>query len=355
MNIVCLIPAHNEQNSIEKTLEALLRQDRRPDKIVVLADNCTDSTVYRASGYGKYVTVVETKNNKHKKSGALNFGWREYCQDADVVICLDADTVLPSNAIMDWEQEMIKDPLLGGSSSKFTMQDPGLLTRLQKAEFSKWTDTALRRGWTSVLAGTGCAIRNSVLCDIVSADGRDGPWSYASQVEDFELTYLVRLRGFRCHVSPTVRAYTDSMKTVKTLWNQRMKWQVGTVEDLFSIGYNKLTKIDWWQQAQGLLAAFSRFLWLIIMIASITTGNFHFQIFWALLPALFIANDLKQANRIPHRDWKDLLLAAALLPQELFCWMRAGWFCKAWFDVLVSQVTGKRKDRWQLQYKAEGV
>lgn len=353
MKVVALIPAHNEASSIAATVEALLSQSRVPDKIVVIADNCSDSTFDIAAGYP--ITVVRTKDNKHKKSGALNYAWNSHCSDADIVICLDADTILPANAIGDWESEMVLNPELGGSSSKFTMQDPGVLTRLQKAEFSKWTDTALKRGWTSVLAGTGCAIRNSVLHDVVRSDGREGPWSYSSQVEDFELTYLIRKSGFHCHVSPTVRAYTDSMKSVKTLWNQRMKWQVGTVEDLMSIGFNKYTKVDWGQQALGLVSAFSRFLWLIIIAASLAMGNFHLQLFWMLLPILFVANDLKAANRIPHRDWKDFLLAGLLIPQELFAWLRAGWFTKAWFDVLIGKVTGKRKDRWALQYSAEGV
>lgn len=352
MNIVCLVPAHNEEKSIEQTVLALLLQNRKPDKIVVLADNCTDNTVQKASGYGRHVTVVETVDNKYKKSGALNYGWRNYCQNADIVVCLDADTILPPNAIGDWEKEMKTKPELGGSSSKFTMQDPGILTRLQKAEFSKWTDTSLRRGYTTVLAGTGCAIRNAALKKVGT---KEGPWCYDSQVEDFKLTYEVRKLGFKCHVSPTVRAYTDSMKSIKTLWNQRMKWQVGTVEDLMSIGFNKLTMLDWSQQALGMVAALSRVLWAVVMIVSIAMGVFRLQPLWLLMPLLFVANDLKAANRIPHKDWKDMLLAGLLVPQEIFCWMRAGWFMKAWYDVLVGKLTGKRKDRWSMQYKAEGV
>lgn len=353
MKVVALIPAHNEEASIADTVNALLANDRRPDQIVVIADNCSDLTYCIASRYP--VTVVVPKGNTHKKSGALNFAWAKFAQDADLIICLDADTILPPNAIGDWEKEFEADSTLGGSSSKFTMQQKGLLPRLQKAEFSRWTDTSLRRGWTSVLAGTGCAIRNSVLKDIVASDGRDGPWSYDSQVEDFELTYQIRKRDFKCWVSPTVRAYTDSMRTIKTLWNQRMKWQVGTVEDLLTIGVNRLTLVDWWQQAQGLFAAFSRVLWLSIIVASIALGVFHLSVFWLLMPFLFVANDVKQALRIPHRDWKDIVLAGALFPQEIFCWMRAGWFVKAWLDVSKSKITGTRKDRWALQYRAEGV
>lgn len=353
MKVVALIPSHNEEQSIASTIEALLAQDRVPDRIVVLPDNCTDNTVKVAERFP--VIVAPTKDNKHKKSGALNYGWRTYCQDADVVICLDADTILPPNAIGDWEKEMINNEDLGGSSSKFTMQDPGILTRLQKAEFSKWTDTSLRRGWTSVLAGTGCAIRNNVLKEIVASDDREGPWSYHSQVEDFELTYLIRKRGFNCWVSPTVRAYTDSMKSVKTLWNQRKKWQVGTVEDLMSIGFNKLTALDWWQQFQGVIAAFSRVLWATIIVVSVIMGTFRLQPLWLLMPFVFVANDIKQANRIPHRDWKDLVIAGLLIPQELFAWMRAAWFVSSWYEVIVSKITGNRKDRWAMQYKAEGV
>jgi biofilm PGA synthesis N-glycosyltransferase PgaC len=376
MKVVALIPAHNEAGSIGQTIEALLKQDRRPDEIVVLADNCSDRTLDIASGYGRHVKAIATKGNQHKKSGALNYGWREYCQDADVVICLDADTILPPNAIGDWEKEMESIPELGGSSSKFTMQDPGILTRLQKAEFSKWTDSSLKRGWTSVLAGTGCAIRNSVLKEIVweqalALNGKAtvteerlqsivqenelGPWDYKSQVEDFLLTYLVRKRGFKCHVSPTVRAYTDSMKDLKSLWNQRKKWQVGTIEDLISIGFNKLTMLDWSQQALGLVAALSRILWAIVMLISIIMGVFKLQPLWLIMPFIFVANDLKAANRIPHRDWKDMVMAGLLIPQELFCWMRAAWFVSSWFEVFVSKITGKRKDRWALQYAAEKV
>lgn len=194
--IVALVPAHNEQESIAATIEALLSQTRLPDVIAVLPNGCTDETASIARRYP--VTVLELPKLDHKKSEALNIGWAKYGREADVVICLDADTVLPPNAVKDWEQEFIDNlsttcqpnyRLLGGSSSKFTMLGGDFLTRLQRAEFSRWTDTALARGYTTVLAGTGCAISGEALRQVVSTTGRDGPWSYDSQVEDFELTY----------------------------------------------------------------------------------------------------------------------------------------------------------------------
>ena len=65
-----LIPAHDEEAVIGATLRRSPDQSRRPDRVVVVADNCTDATAQVARGYG--VEVVETVGNTEKKAGALN-------------------------------------------------------------------------------------------------------------------------------------------------------------------------------------------------------------------------------------------------------------------------------------------
>ena len=47
-----------------------LPADPPPDRVVVIADNCTDATVEVAREHG--VEVVETVGNTEKKAGALN-------------------------------------------------------------------------------------------------------------------------------------------------------------------------------------------------------------------------------------------------------------------------------------------
>jgi cellulose synthase/poly-beta-1,6-N-acetylglucosamine synthase-like glycosyltransferase len=354
--VIAMVPAHNEEDSIGATIAALLDQTRVPDEIYVIADNCTDDTyevarVFKA--YSSRVRVVKTIGNTLKKPGAMNWAWNRFCQNADVLVTLDADTVLPPNAVADWCAEFEDDPKLGGSSSKFTMLGDDVLTRLQRYEFARWTYTGLKRGWTSVLAGTGCAIRNDVLKTVANRSDRDGPWFYDSKVEDFELTYRIREMGYYCHVSPTVRAYTDAMKTVKSLWNQRMKWQCGTVEDLLRFGINKYTRIDWAQQALGLFAAFVRFMWPALIIVALLTDNFQFIWWWLLPTVLFVINDTRMATLIPHCDRKDRLLAASFVPGEFFAYMRAAWFIAAWHSIFMERLTGNKKDRWAMQYSAE--
>src|SRR5215210_2811674 len=42
--VLVIVPAHNEEDAIGACVESLLRQSRRPDRIVVVADNCSDRT-----------------------------------------------------------------------------------------------------------------------------------------------------------------------------------------------------------------------------------------------------------------------------------------------------------------------
>lgn len=139
-HVVALIPAHNEAGSIGNTLAALLDQHRVPDQIVVIPNGCVDATAEICRAFP--VEILDPPRLAHKKSEVLNTAWRRYAKDADIVICLDGDTILPPNAIGDWEREFLRPqattgearavPALGGSSSKFTMLGGDFLTRLQR-------------------------------------------------------------------------------------------------------------------------------------------------------------------------------------------------------------------------------
>jgi len=355
--VVALIPAYNEEGSIGATIEALLAQTRVPDRIVVIPNGCTDKTAEIARSYQEQsdaLIVFELSKLEHKKSEALNRAWNAYGRDADVILSIDGDTCLPDNAVADWEKELASDSKLGGSSSKATMLGPNFWTRMQRSEFAMWNDHALRRGWTTVLVGTGCAINGKALRSIVDETSREGPWSYDSQVEDFELTCQIRKRGYYCHVSPTVRAYTDSMKSFSTLWNQRMKWQVGTIEDLLKMGLNRLTLLDWWQQCVALSMTLVRLLWFTLIVLQIALGLFQFNaIWWVVVPVLFSIGGGIMTNRIPFRDKWDILIGYTVIISEFFSMIRSAWFVAAWIEVLWGKLTGSRKDRWEIQYSAE--
>lgn len=352
-SVIALVPAYNESQGIRATIESLLAQDRPFDHIVIIPNGCTDDTAKIAQEYP--VTVFELPRLEHRKSEALNRAWLEYAQDADIVVSVDADTVFPSNAVADWEQEFLSNPDFGGSTSKFTVQQPGFFGRMQKIEYAMNIQQGLNRGWTNVLAGAGSAFSGEALKAIASRNDRVGPWSYDSAVEDYEITYRLREMKKTTRVSHTVRAYTDGMKDLKSLWGQRMKWQAGTIQDLVSFGVNRLTLHDWFSQMVACLNPFIRILWVVVLGLAISLNSLVI-VWWAfLIPLLTVALNIKGALRVPHRDKWDMVLAIALLPTEFVHTVRGGWIMASWFEVLKNSVTKTKRDLWEAQYKAEGA
>jgi len=110
LNISVVIPAFNAGDTIEKTLEAFLRQIKMPDEIIVVDSNSTDKT---AEKVGKFITAnpsLKTILDKERKKGpsaARNKG--SLLSKGDVIAFIDADEVPPEGWVQTIEKETAKD------------------------------------------------------------------------------------------------------------------------------------------------------------------------------------------------------------------------------------------------------
>jgi biofilm PGA synthesis N-glycosyltransferase PgaC len=277
---VCVVvPAHSEEETIGRTITALLKQTRRPDRIVIVADNCTDRTVEIARSFGRRVTVIQTVGNKHRKVGALTMAWQQHVNNGppafDDMLGLDADTVLSPNSLEDLEQELMENPKAGGIMARYTF-DPELgesrfarlLIRLQRMEFSSWTlDILHRRRNTYVLGGQATLFRVNALQEVVEGERRHSPWDPEAQVEDMELTWALSSRGWDCKVSSTARAYAGPMYTLKSLWAQRRKWDEGMIRLLLGSKLGTATIYPWRIQLKSGLNTLTRALFVVLLTA----------------------------------------------------------------------------------------
>jgi cellulose synthase/poly-beta-1,6-N-acetylglucosamine synthase-like glycosyltransferase len=94
-----LIPAHNEGAGIVPTICDVQAQLGPSDRILVIADNCTDNTAAIADAAGAEV-VVRDDQARRGKGYALEFGVRHLALNPpDVVLILDADCRLGESAI----------------------------------------------------------------------------------------------------------------------------------------------------------------------------------------------------------------------------------------------------------------
>ena len=91
LDISIIIPAHNEEKYIEKTLKAIKDSSYKKYEIIVICDFCSDSTYKIARKYTKNVYKVNFKNIPKNR----NFGV-EKAKGKILVFC-DADTIISEN------------------------------------------------------------------------------------------------------------------------------------------------------------------------------------------------------------------------------------------------------------------
>lgn len=105
MNFYIIIPAHNEADFIEKTLESLVGQTHLPKKIVVVNDHSTDDTEkiveQFTNKYGFIELVNKLSSEEHlpgaKIIQAFNSGLETLDNDYDIICKFDADLIFPEN------------------------------------------------------------------------------------------------------------------------------------------------------------------------------------------------------------------------------------------------------------------
>ena len=354
--VLVIVPAHNEEETIGACIESLLRQTRRPDAIVIAADNCTDRTAEVARRY-RGVTVFETVDNKDRKAGALGQAWLRHAARYEFVVGVDADSVLAPTCVEELEKEIVANPSVGGVMARYTFdQQAGggalarLLIRMQRFEFAGWTvDILHRKRNTYVLGGQATMFRAQTLDEVTRAMKRPIPWTHESQVEDMELTWAIRDIGWDTMISPTARAYVGPMVTLRSFWAQRRKWDEGLARLLLSSGFNKATSYPWRMQAKMALDFTIRTLFITLTIISLASGSYHWYWIWAIPPALAVLLHLRTLRRLPNCSMTDVIAALTLIPVELYLLFRMA----VWFTSWSTVALGIQRDGWARQYAAE--
>jgi len=226
-----LIPAHNEESVIERTLSSLLAQTYPADRleILVISDASTDRTAELVATCGRKhpsVRLLEIPPGQggRGKSAALNTGMRHV--DGELVAIYDADNTPEPDALKILVRELLLDRTLGAALGMFRTinRDRNLLTRFVNLETIafQWIVQAGRwcLGRVSTLPGTNYVIRREIL-------ERLGGWDEQAIAEDSELSLRVYELGKFIKFVPSAVTWEQEPETLGVWLRQRTRWARG--------------------------------------------------------------------------------------------------------------------------------
>ncbi|WP_347862318.1 glycosyltransferase [Salimicrobium sp. PL1-032A] len=232
-----LIPAHNEEMVIEKTLQSMiaLEYPKNNLEVIVINDNSSDRTGEILETYAArfpFIKPVHTSppNGGKGKSGALNNGLKE--ATGEMIVVYDADNTPEPEAIQYLALGLENDPEAGAVVGKFrvTNAQKNLLTRLINIETItfQWLAQAGRWFWfrMSTIPGTNFAIRRSIL-------ERLGGWDEKALSEDTELSFRVYELGYHIRFFPMAVTWEQEPEKLKVWWKQRTRWARGNEYVIF--------------------------------------------------------------------------------------------------------------------------
>ncbi|AJR18512.1 glycosyltransferase family 2 protein [Pimelobacter simplex] len=324
VTLTVLVPAHNEAASIGATLASLFAQSRPPERVVVVADNCTDDTAAIARAGG--AEVFETVANTHKKAGGLNQALRDLLPgqgENDLVMVMDADTVLDAGFLDSVVRRMTDDRALMAIGGLFYGEEgKGLIGQFQRNEYTRYArDLQRRRGRVFVLTGTATVFRPRALRTVAAERGRILPgvpgdvYDTLVLTEDNEITLALKTLGGLVISPSDCTVVTEVMPSWRTLWAQRLRWQRGALENLGEYGMRSSTFRYWAQQlgiGYGVIALGAYLLLMVLMALSFDTWVWF--PFWLGTGLIFT---VERIVTVWKGGWRARLLAATLFP-ELF-------------------------------------
>ena len=222
IKLAVLVPAHNEAAEIGITLESLISQLKNDDRLIVIADNCTDDTALIAQQYGA-IAIERNNPEKRGKGYALDYGLSFLESDPpDVVIIIDADCSIQENClpvlanICNESHRPVQAAYLMESPHNPSTKD--LISALAFLVKNVVRSTGLMKlGFPSLLNGTGMAFPWEVIKSVSLANG--------NIVEDLKLGIDLTVAGYPPIFCPQIQVTGRLPQEQTAATVQRTRWE----------------------------------------------------------------------------------------------------------------------------------
>ena len=240
LNLVALVPAHDEEPLIADCVASLLAQDYPADRreVIVVADNCGDGTARAAQNAG--ATAWPRDDPDHPGKGAaltwaLGRLWAKR-PETDAVVIVDADCLTTPNLLAQLAGALANGA--DAAQADYTVSNPTAspFSALRAAGFSlKHRVRARGRqrlGLSPGLFGTGMAFSRDLLAQLRWSD---------SVTEDTELYLRIVEAGLRVAYVGDAAVTSPMPADAEGAQSQQLRWETGNSE----LMRTRLSRLAW--------------------------------------------------------------------------------------------------------------
>ncbi|KRU25098.1 family 2 glycosyl transferase [Clostridium sporogenes] len=230
-----LVPAHNEEKVIGRTVKSILLLNYPKDKmeLIVINDNSSDNTreilkqiqeEYRSYNF----KIINTDNitGGRGKSNALNIGYKH--SSGDFIAVYDADNTPDKNALKYLMETIIEDEHLGAVIGKFRTRnkDRNMLTRFINIETLSFQWMCQAGRWNLLnlctIPGTNFVVRKNIIQKL-------NGWDPKAIAEDTEISFRIYELGYKIKFVPYSVTWEQEPENLKVWFKQRTRWAKGNI------------------------------------------------------------------------------------------------------------------------------
>jgi 1,2-diacylglycerol 3-beta-glucosyltransferase len=221
-----IVPAHNEEAGIARTVASLLALDWPTDqfRVLVVADNCGDATASVARGAG--AKVLERHDLALRGKGyALSYAFAQSIEDgfATAVVVVDADAAVSPNLLEAFAVRIERGAQ--AVQALYGVLNPWSSWRTQLLAIAKGAFHIVRSRARERL-GLSCGVRGNGWC-VTHALLKEVPYRYYSLTEDVEYGIALGVAGCRVEYAGEAQANADMASGEKNARTQRQRWEQG--------------------------------------------------------------------------------------------------------------------------------
>jgi biofilm PGA synthesis N-glycosyltransferase PgaC len=235
--VTVIVPAYNEETTLEYTLSSLQGQSWVPAEIIVVDDCSSDRTGEIARSF-KGVTVLRPPKRTGSKAGAQSHALPSVT--TRYTIAIDADTVLENDAIKKMVDFMVLHPETVAACS-FVMPKK-ISTIWERGRFIEYLYAfvyykRVQEWYDKPLISSGCF-------SIYRTDElkRVGGWSDRTMAEDMDLTWTFYENGKSVRYNHLVNCYPIEPESFKLMMKQLKRWSYGWAQNL-RLHWSKIKRI----------------------------------------------------------------------------------------------------------------